>query len=117
VARRLREERVLLLLDGVEPLQDAEGTLRDMALKALLLELDTENASTWPITTSPRAISPKPNASSTKPATTAATRNSPPSAPNWPVDPDHQHFYQIASLVSHHLPLSDFRLNSIPVRL
>jgi tetratricopeptide (TPR) repeat protein len=43
VARRLREERVLLILDGVEPLQDAAGTLRDMALKALLQELDTEN--------------------------------------------------------------------------
>jgi tetratricopeptide (TPR) repeat protein len=43
VARRLREGRVLLLLDGVEPLQDAEGTLRDMALKALLQELDTAN--------------------------------------------------------------------------
>ena len=44
VARRLREERVLLILDGVEPLQDAAGTLRDMALKALLQELDTENS-------------------------------------------------------------------------
>src|ERR1035437_4460180 len=43
VARRLREERVLLLLDGVEPLQDAAGTLRDAALKALLQELDTAN--------------------------------------------------------------------------
>jgi hypothetical protein len=43
VASRLREERVLLLLDGVEPLQDAEGALRDSALKALLQELDTEN--------------------------------------------------------------------------
>jgi tetratricopeptide (TPR) repeat protein len=43
VASRLREERVLLLLDGVEPLQDADGTLRDMALKALLQELDTAN--------------------------------------------------------------------------
>jgi tetratricopeptide (TPR) repeat protein len=43
VADRLREERVLLLLDGVEPLQDAEGTLRDMPLKALLQELDTGN--------------------------------------------------------------------------
>jgi tetratricopeptide (TPR) repeat protein len=41
VARRLREERVLLLLDGVEPLQDAGGALRDAALKALLQELAT----------------------------------------------------------------------------
>jgi tetratricopeptide (TPR) repeat protein len=41
VARRLREERVLLLLDGVEPLQDASGALRDAALKALLQELAT----------------------------------------------------------------------------
>src|ERR1017187_6116770 len=38
VARRLREERVLLLLDGVEPLQDAAGSLRDAALKGLLQE-------------------------------------------------------------------------------
>src|ERR1017187_6279757 len=43
VARRLREERVLLLLDGVEPLQDAAGSLRDAALKALIQELDTAN--------------------------------------------------------------------------
>ncbi len=35
VAGRLREQRVLLLLDGVEPLQDAAGALRDAALKAL----------------------------------------------------------------------------------
>ena len=43
IAARLREERVLLLLDGVEPLQDATGALRDSALKALLQELDTSN--------------------------------------------------------------------------
>ena len=43
VARRLREERVLLLLDGVEPLQDTAGAMRDAWLKALLLELETEN--------------------------------------------------------------------------
>ena len=43
VARRLREERVLLILDGLEPLQDSTGTLRDLALKALLQELDTAN--------------------------------------------------------------------------
>lgn len=41
MARRLREERVLLLLDGVEPLQDASGALRDAALRALLQELAT----------------------------------------------------------------------------
>lgn len=43
IARRLRQERVLLILDGVEPLQEADGTLRDSALKALLQELATEN--------------------------------------------------------------------------
>jgi tetratricopeptide (TPR) repeat protein len=43
VASRLRQERVLLLLDGVEPLQDPTGALRDAALKALLQELDTAN--------------------------------------------------------------------------
>ena len=32
---------MLLLLDGVEPLQDAGGTLRDLPLKALLQELGT----------------------------------------------------------------------------
>jgi tetratricopeptide (TPR) repeat protein len=41
MARRLREERVLLLLDGVEPLQETNGTLRDLPLKALLQELAT----------------------------------------------------------------------------
>jgi len=41
IARRLREDRVLLLLDGVEPLQDAAGAVRDAALKALLQELAT----------------------------------------------------------------------------
>jgi len=39
VAAKLREERVLLILDGVEPLQDAEGRVRDTALGALLHEL------------------------------------------------------------------------------
>ena len=43
IARRLRQERVLLILDGVEPIQEADGTLRDSALKALLQELATEN--------------------------------------------------------------------------
>ncbi|HEX3683024.1 MAG TPA: toll/interleukin-1 receptor domain-containing protein [Bryobacteraceae bacterium] len=39
LARHLREERVLLILDGIEPLQDPSGELRDSALKALLQEL------------------------------------------------------------------------------
>jgi tetratricopeptide (TPR) repeat protein len=43
VADRLRQERLLLILDGVEPLQDPSGALRDAALKALLQELDTAN--------------------------------------------------------------------------
>ena len=43
VASRLCQERVLLILDGVEPLQDSAGALRDAALKALLQELDTAN--------------------------------------------------------------------------
>ena len=43
VATRLRAERILLLLDGVEPLQDATGNVRDMALKALLQEVSTAN--------------------------------------------------------------------------
>jgi tetratricopeptide (TPR) repeat protein len=43
VADRLRQERLLLILDGVEPLQDPSGALRDSALKALLQELDTAN--------------------------------------------------------------------------
>ncbi len=44
LAEKLRQERVLLLLDGVEPLQDSSGDLKDQALKALLQELDTHNA-------------------------------------------------------------------------
>jgi hypothetical protein len=43
IAQRLREERVLLILDGIEPLQDSGGALRDQALKALLQELTTKN--------------------------------------------------------------------------
>ncbi|HTU44775.1 MAG TPA: toll/interleukin-1 receptor domain-containing protein [Bryobacteraceae bacterium] len=39
LARHLRDERVLLMLDGIEPLQDPSGELRDSALKALLQEL------------------------------------------------------------------------------
>jgi tetratricopeptide (TPR) repeat protein len=41
---RLRQERVLLILDGIEPLQDPGGSLRDIALKALLQELAAHNA-------------------------------------------------------------------------
>jgi tetratricopeptide (TPR) repeat protein len=43
LARHMREEPVLLILDGVEPLQDSSGALRDQALKALLQELATRN--------------------------------------------------------------------------
>ena len=44
IAARLREERVLLILDGMEPLQESTGELRDSPLKALLQELRTHNA-------------------------------------------------------------------------
>jgi class 3 adenylate cyclase len=44
VARRLREEKVLLILDGLEPLQESTGEVRDSAMKALLHELRTHNA-------------------------------------------------------------------------
>ena len=53
-ADKLRQERVLLLLDGVEPLQDASGDMKDQALKALLQELDTHNAGLVLCTTSIR---------------------------------------------------------------
>ena len=43
LAEHLRKERVLLLLDGCEPLQDAAGDMKDSALKALLQELATQN--------------------------------------------------------------------------
>jgi tetratricopeptide (TPR) repeat protein len=43
IAQRLREERVLLILDGLEPLQESTGEIRDSAMKALLLELRTRN--------------------------------------------------------------------------
>jgi tetratricopeptide (TPR) repeat protein len=43
LADHLRKERVLLLLDGCEPLQDAAGDMKDGALKALLQELDAQN--------------------------------------------------------------------------
>ncbi|HTX34805.1 MAG TPA: toll/interleukin-1 receptor domain-containing protein [Bryobacteraceae bacterium] len=41
---RLRQERVLLILHGTEPLQDPEGGLRDLAMKALVQELAARNA-------------------------------------------------------------------------
>ena len=43
LAEHLRNTRVLLLLDGCEPLQDATGDMKDSALKALLQELATQN--------------------------------------------------------------------------
>ena len=43
LADHLRKERVLLLLDGCEPLQDAAGDMKDSALKTLLQELATQN--------------------------------------------------------------------------
>jgi TIR domain len=43
LADHLRKERVLLLLDGCEPLQDTAGDMKDSALKALLQELATQN--------------------------------------------------------------------------
>jgi len=43
LARHMREEPVLLILDGIEPLQDSAGALRDQALKALLQELAASN--------------------------------------------------------------------------
>jgi len=48
---RLRQERALLILDGVEPLEDPEGSLRDLALKALLQELAACNAGLVLVTT------------------------------------------------------------------
>jgi tetratricopeptide (TPR) repeat protein len=43
VANRLRQEKMLLILDGIEPMQDSAGVLRDLALKAFLQELSTAN--------------------------------------------------------------------------
>ena len=43
LADHLRKERVLLILDGCEPLQDATGDMKDSALKALLQELEAQN--------------------------------------------------------------------------
>ena len=47
----LRREKVLLILDGVEPLQNKDGDLRDVALKALIQELAVRNAGMVLITT------------------------------------------------------------------
>ena len=44
LAGRLRWDRALLILDGIEPLQDPSGSLRDLALEALLKELAARNA-------------------------------------------------------------------------
>ncbi len=43
IAQRLREEKVLLILDGLEPLQESTGEVRDSPMKALLHELRTRN--------------------------------------------------------------------------
>ena len=43
VAQHMREKRVLLVLDGIEPMQDFTGNLKDSALKALLQELANSN--------------------------------------------------------------------------
>jgi hypothetical protein len=53
---RLRKERVLLILDGIEPLQDPSGSLRDLALRALLQELAARNAGMVLATTRVRLI-------------------------------------------------------------
>lgn len=51
LVEHLRSERVLLILDGIEPLQDTSGDLRDLALKALIQELAVRNAGMILITT------------------------------------------------------------------
>jgi tetratricopeptide (TPR) repeat protein len=56
LAARLRRDRVLLILDGIEPLQDPSGSLRDLALKALLQELAARNAGMVLATTRVRLI-------------------------------------------------------------
>jgi hypothetical protein len=43
VAGRLREERILLLLDGVELLQDEGGIMKDIPIQALLQEAVMDN--------------------------------------------------------------------------
>jgi tetratricopeptide (TPR) repeat protein len=47
----MRRERTLLILDGIEPLQEADGSLRDLALKALLQELAVRNSGMALVTT------------------------------------------------------------------
>ena len=44
IADYLRRNRILLILDGIEPLQNRTGALLDKALKAFLLELATANS-------------------------------------------------------------------------
>jgi hypothetical protein len=56
VARRLREERVLLIPDGVEPLPESNGELRDKALCALLQQLRDHNAGMVLISTRVRLV-------------------------------------------------------------
>jgi len=48
---RLRRERVLLILDGLEPLQDADGGLPDVLLRSLLQELAARNPGMVLVTT------------------------------------------------------------------
>jgi hypothetical protein len=44
IANHLRHEKVLLILDGLEPLQESTGEIRDKPMQALLQELRTKNA-------------------------------------------------------------------------
>jgi len=48
---RIRRERILLILDGIEPLQHPDGALRDPALRALLQELAARNPGLVLVTT------------------------------------------------------------------
>src|SRR5579872_4162461 len=41
IAAFLRREKILLILDGLEPLQELSGEIRDIPLRALLQELRT----------------------------------------------------------------------------
>jgi AAA domain len=43
IAAYLRKERVLLILDGLEPLQEPSGEVRDLPMRALLQELRARN--------------------------------------------------------------------------
>lgn len=51
IVDRFRRQRVLLILDGLEPLQHPTGDLRDPALKAILQELNARNAGLVLVTT------------------------------------------------------------------